>query len=152
MSTIFETMVTFFEQDEWPYSQIDTESALRLIFQGSSGKWICYAQARETQQQFVFYSVCHATVPEEKRLIMSEFFSRANYGLIIGNFEMDFSDGEIRYKTSIDVENDRLTPALIKNLVYANVVTMDHYLPGIMAVIYASVSPSQAIAQIEGGE
>jgi hypothetical protein len=29
--------------------------------------------------------------------------------MIIGNFEMDFEDGEIRYKTSIDVEDDSLS-------------------------------------------
>jgi hypothetical protein len=26
----------------------------------------------------------------------AEFITRANYGLIIGNFELDFEDGEIR--------------------------------------------------------
>ena len=41
------------------------------------------------------------TVPEEKRTAISEFITRANYGLTNGNFEMDFSDGELRYKTTI---------------------------------------------------
>jgi len=35
---------------------------------------------------------------------VNEFLTRANYGLNIGNFEMDFQDGEIRFKTAIDVE------------------------------------------------
>jgi hypothetical protein len=69
--------------------------------------------------------------------------------MIIGNFEMDFEDGEIRYKTSIDVEGDSLSSALIKRLVYANVMMMDAYLPGIMSVIYGDVEPKDAIAQIE---
>jgi hypothetical protein len=69
--------------------------------------------------------------------------------MIIGNFEMDFEDGEIRYKTSIDVEGDSLSSALIKRLVYANVMMMDAYLPGIMSVIYGDVSPEDAITQIE---
>jgi hypothetical protein len=70
--------------------------------------------------------------------------------MIIGNFEMDFEDGEIRYKTSIDVEGDSLSSALIKRLVYANVMMMDAYLPGIMSVIYGDVEPKDAIAQVEG--
>ena len=81
---------------------------------------------------------------------MAEFLTRANYGLIIGNFEMDLTDGEVRYKTGIDVEGDRLSAALVKNLVYANVLTMDQYLPGIMRLIYADVSPAEAIVQVEG--
>ena len=57
-----------------------------------------------------------------------KFLIRANYGMMIGNFEMDFTDGEIHYKTSIDVEGDKLSSALIKRLVYANVMMMDEYL------------------------
>ncbi len=69
--------------------------------------------------------------------------------MIIGNFELDFTDGEIRYKTSIDVEGDRLTSALIRQLVYANVTMMDEYLPGIKAVVEGELSPEDAIAKIE---
>lgn len=69
--------------------------------------------------------------------------------MMIGNFELDFADGEIRYKISIDVEGDRLSAALIQRLVYANVSMMDEYLPGILSVIYANISPAEAIAQIE---
>ena len=72
-----------------------------------------------------------------------------NYGVVIGNFEMNFYDGEIRYKTSIDVEGDRLTPALVKHLIYTNVATMDKYLPGIMSMIYGNLSAEEAISRIE---
>lgn len=71
--------------------------------------------------------------------------------MTIGNFELDFNDGEIRYKTSIDVEGDALTHALTKRLVYTNVMMMDEYLPGIQAVIEAGVSPEEAIQAIEQG-
>ncbi len=50
-------------------------------------------------------------------MAVAEFITRANFGIVIGNFEIDFSDGEIRYKTSIDVEGDRPSFALIKRLV-----------------------------------
>jgi hypothetical protein len=69
--------------------------------------------------------------------------------MTIGNFELDFNDGEIRYKTSIDVEGDHLSSALIKTLVYTNVSMMDQYLPGIKAVIETGVSPEEAIRAIE---
>ncbi len=80
---------------------------------------------------------------------MAEFLTRANYGLIIGNFELDFGDGEIRYKTSLDVEGDRLSQASIKQLVYTSVLTMDQYLPGIEAVIKYGMNAEAAIALVE---
>jgi len=147
---IFEAIINFFTEDDWAYTKIQGEPTLRLAFQGQNGKWTCYAKAREQQQQFVFYSICPVKVPETKNLAIAEFIARANFGMIIGNFELDFTDGEIRYKTSIDVEGANLTFPQIKRLVYANVMMMDQYLPGIMSVIDSDVEPKDAIAQIEG--
>jgi hypothetical protein len=147
---ILEEIVSFFTKDDWPYTKIKGEPVLLTAFQGENGKWNCSAKVREEQEQFVFYSICPANAPENKRLAVAEFLTRANSGMIIGNFELDFADGEIRFKTSIDVDGDTLTSALIKRLVYANVTMMDEYLPGIMSVIDGEVSPEDAIAQIEG--
>jgi hypothetical protein len=147
--TIYEAMINFFTADDWPFVQLPGQSALQIGFQGENGKWNCYARARDEEQQFVFYSICPVNAPQDKRLAVAEFITRANCGMMIGNFELDFSDGEISYKTSIDVEGDRLSSALIQGLVYANVTMMDEYLPGILSVIYGNVSPEDAIAQIE---
>jgi len=147
---IFEEMVIFFKEDDWPFYEVEGKPILQMAFQGENGKWTCYAKARVEQEQFVFYSICPVNAPDSKRLAVAEFLTRANSGMIIGNFELDFADGEVRYKTSIDVDGDMLSSALIKRLVYANVTMMDEYLPGIMSVIYGDVSPKDAIAQIEG--
>lgn len=141
---------SLFDADGWPYTPIDGTTTLRLAFKGESGQWICYARALEEREQFVFYSICPVCAPTEQRPAMAEFLARANYGLIIGNFELDFDDGEIRFKTSIDVEGDELSPALIRQVVYSNVAMMDTYLPGILAVLYGDVSPMDAIARVEG--
>jgi hypothetical protein len=147
--TIFENMVNFFAEDDWSFVQTEENTALRLPFQGDNGRWNCYAKARETAQQFVFYSVSPLNAPENKIQAIAEFITRANYGIINGNFELDFNDGEIRYKTSIDVEGSNLSFPLIKSVVYANVTMMDKYLPGIIAVIESNLSPVDAITQIE---
>lgn len=150
MAQMIDQMVAFFKEDEWPYTELEGGAVLGIVFQGQHGQWSCYAQAREEQQQFLFYSVCPVSAPANKREAMMEFITRANYGLVLGNFEMDLNDGEIRYKTSIDVEGADLTMGLLKPVVYANVMMMDQYLPGIMAIIYSDAPPDQAIAQVEG--
>src|SRR5262249_47600370 len=90
-----------------------------------------------------------SNVPEEKRVEIAEFITRANYGLVIGNFEMDYNDGEVRYKTSVDVEGGELTPKMIENLMRANLMTMDRYFAGVMGVLYGDRDPAEAIAEME---
>ncbi len=121
------------------------QPVLRVYYQGHHGRLVCFAQAKEAENQFVFYSYSPERVPEDRRLPMAEFITRANYGLVLGNFEMDFADGELRFKTSIDVEGTQLTPELVKPIIYANVLTMDEYLPGILAVIQSGTSPAEAL-------
>jgi tellurite resistance protein len=146
---IYAGMVDFFRADDWPFQDLEDEPVLQMAYQGENGRWNCVAKARESAQQLVFYSVCPIQVPVEKRQAIAEFITRANYGLIVGNFELDFADGEVRYKTSLDIEETELTFVLIKQIVYANVLTMDKYLPGILKVIYGEVNPAAAIAQVE---
>ncbi len=146
---IFDTMVQFFNEDDWKFRQLEGKPILSMGFKGDNGGWMCYAQAKDDRRQFVFYSVMETNVPADKRQAVAEFLTRANYGLTLGNFEMDFTDGEVRYKTSVDVEGGQLTTQMVKTLVYVNVLMMDKYLPGIMSVTYAGVPPADAIARIE---
>ncbi|MEG4301539.1 YbjN domain-containing protein [Microcoleus sp. D3_18a_C4] len=148
-SHIFSLVLQFFQEHNWFPEVIKEQAILRVSAQANNGDWFCYAEIREEQKQFRFYSVCPIKAPPERRMAIAEFITRANYGLSIGNFELDFADGEVRYKTSIDVEGSQLDLALIRQLIYPNLTTMDEYLPGLMKIIYSDISPKEAIAEIE---
>jgi hypothetical protein len=47
---------------------------------------------------------------------MAEYLTRANYGLILGNFAMDMADGEVHYKVSVDFEDGLLSPKMANNM------------------------------------
>jgi hypothetical protein len=151
MGRIFSSMKDFFVADDWKFQELDGAD-LHMRYRGEVGSWACYARARESQEQFVYYSVAPINTPAERRAAMAEFVTRANYGMIIGNFEMDFGDGEVRYKTSIDVEGSELTPALARQVVYANVAMMNRYYSGILAVAFGGAEPAAEIARIEDGD
>ena len=149
MGRILEGIKRFFTTDDWKFSEETEHEFLRMSFKGKDGSWRNIARAREQQEQFIFYSIPEINCPEERRSAMAEFITRANYGMIIGNFEMDYSDGEVRYKTSIDFEGSEVTDALCKQVVYANVYTMDRYYGGIMAVAFGGQDAKAAIEAIE---
>ena len=82
--------------------------------------------------------------------MVAELLTRVNHGMILGNFEMDYADGEVRYKTSAYLEEITPSKDLFHTLVYTNLLVMDKYLPAIMSVIYAGMTPEQAIAHVNG--
>ncbi|MCS6813449.1 MAG: YbjN domain-containing protein [Cyanobacteria bacterium] len=136
--SLIPVLLQFFTGDEWKTDIQQNEQMIWTTFQGQHGQWRCYAQSLDNSQQVVFYSLCPYVIPSAKQAAITEFVTEANDGLIIGNFELRVDAGELRFKTSMSVEGDRLTPALVKNLVMLNVLTMDCYLPDIAAIVTAS--------------
>jgi len=128
--TILDQAAKFFREDDWAYLSAK-DGTLVIPFAGENGRFTCYATSRENLDQFLFYAAVDEATPASRRAVMAEFVCRANYGMIIGNFELDMDDGEIRYKASADVEDVGLQPTMIRNLVYAACLTLDNYLPAI---------------------
>jgi hypothetical protein len=95
---------------------------------------LCYGEVDEEKYWLIFYSYLPVNAPPEKITEVAEFVARANRGMRIGNFELDYDDGEIRYKTAVHVDAE-LSPAAVKRAVRANGIAMETYLPGIGAVI-----------------
>lgn len=146
---IYQAMLNFFEDDEWPLIKEEKTPVLYTTFQGDHGRWLCSAEAHEEENQIVFYSICPQMVAEERRDAIAHFITRANYGLIVGNFELDFDSGQLRYKTSLDLDGTVLTNTMTSAIVYTNILTMDQYLPGLLAVMNQSVEPKVAIKMVE---
>ena len=113
------------------------------------GVFVCFCQCREEAQQVIFYVVSEDRCPEERRPAMAEFLMRANFGMLIGNFEMDYSDGEVRFKTSVDIEGAGFSAALLQNLVVSGATTFDRYWPGFTSVAEGAMTPVEAILQVE---
>jgi hypothetical protein len=146
----WDTLGTFLQEDGWYPQQIEGKHIYRLLYDGKNGRLTCFTDLRMNLAQLLFYAIAPIKTPEDTRLAVSEFITRANFNLRIGNFELDFSDGEVRYKSSLDFEGVDLLPSLIRNTVYPAVNTMDRYLPGLMSVIYGGKTPFEAIDDIEG--
>jgi hypothetical protein len=145
-----EVVAAFLTQEGWPYEELGEQMILRSRFEGSSGEWICFAHYRVDGDQLLFYSVAPHLAPAAVRPALAEYLTRANWGLIIGNFELDYSDGEIRYRTSLQLNGTPLAAELLRPLIYGNVVAMNKYLPGIEAVIAQVQTADEAIAAVEG--
>ena len=149
MSSIYAVLEEFLNEEDWPFEMMEEHSVLRFGFSGEHANLTCYAQFDDENEQALVYVCPPNTIDEGKRMAVAEFITRANYGMRIGNFELDMEDGEFRYKCSIDVEGGELTVQMVRNLLGAAVTTVDRYYPGLMAVHFGGTAPAEAIRQVE---
>ena len=142
-------IINFITKQGWRFTSIEDESRIVISISGINGTFQCVADAREDEEQFIFLSICSVTVPDDKKLLMCELLTRLNYGSFLGNFEMDYEDGEVRYKTSICCSSLELTDNILEHIIMINIVMMDTALTGIMKLIYGEITAKEAYNMIE---
>lgn len=148
MTPLFQLLVTTLKDSEMDFNVAEQHEIIRIPIEGEAGRWRAFARVLPSKK-LVMYSVADSHVPEGRRLAMAEFITRANFGVVIGNFEMDFADGELRFKTSIDSGGEVFAPELIQRLLDANLAHMNKYLPGIMGVAFGDLAPAEAVRRCE---
>ncbi|MBT5851626.1 MAG: YbjN domain-containing protein [Acidimicrobiaceae bacterium] len=146
---IRQALEEFFAEQGWPFADTAVPDVLETRYGGRTTDWICLAEIREATYQLLFYSIVAERAPAERRTEVAEYTTRANFGLAVGNFELDMNDGEIRFKTSLDVEGAAITKHLVQQIVNANVVVTDLYLPGLLGVLRGQIDPVTAIGMVE---
>ncbi len=86
---------------------------------------------------------------EKLRLSVSELITRANYKMLLGKFEMDLSDGEIRFHVTHLIDGSIFTAETVERLYMAALFTMDRYFPALMQHIHAGYTPEDAVFHAE---
>jgi hypothetical protein len=84
------------------------------------------------------------SVPEDKRLAVMEYLTRANYRLFLSKFEFDLTDGELRTVCTAIPEESDLSVAMVSRMRRDVHWVLEHYLPGILAILYGSQTSQQA--------
>lgn len=145
----FNKLKDFLIQEGWNIELVDNYSAYSSKYEGSIGSYTCYFQIRPDLEQFLFYAVPEFTTPQEKLADVAEYVARVNSGMRIGNFEIDFRDGQIRFKSSVNFRDTNLTSALIGGAVSPALEALETYIPGLLNVIAGKQTPVKAINSID---
>lgn len=143
-SQLIEPVIGFIESQGWDYEIIERDRAIKIPFKGKNGNWDLYTQI-EQEQFLLFYSILPNQVPQDYIATVAELLTRVNYGLTLGNFEMDWETGEVRYKTSLDIQSYPLNQQILESIVLFNLYTVDQYLRAIMQVIYSNAKPTDTL-------
>ena len=76
---------------------------------------------------FQILSPIPSHIPEDKRIDAAVAVSVANYGMINGCFDLDMSDGEIRFRVAQGYEGMELSNEFIKYIMGIVFFTTDKY-------------------------
>ena len=71
--------------------------------------------------------------------------------LSLGNFDLDFNDGELAFRTVVPVaKRGRLSADLIEHILQGHNVVVDRFILAITSVVFSGQPPEKALALLEG--
>lgn len=117
----------------------------RLGFTGEHGNFLCFARADDARALVSFFAIAPFAVEPRRREETMRLVTRINFGLPVGNFELDLDDGEVRMKTCVAFGKAKADRALIAPIVWAGVAAMDRWLPALVATGQQGLDAAKAM-------
>ena len=74
-------------------------------------------------------------IAEDKRIAVLEALSKINYGLTFGTFDMDMTDGEVRYRVTMEADTG-ITQPMMDRLLNGGLSAADHQFGNLMQIVY----------------
>ncbi len=147
-----EVVEKLFAELDWEAKMLPDYPVMTCALQVPNGTLDIFCHVHADHERILFYlRPQNLDIPVDKRLAVAEFVTRANYGLSLGNFEMDMEDGELNFKTILQAPAALLSTALLRPYLLLGVETINHYLPGLTKVIAGQELPGIAIKALETG-
>jgi len=152
MGPIAQAVKDHFDEAGIRYAQPGDRPVFLASFALDAGPVTLVCDCLEERQQLVARVMFPFSAPRRSQAGVAELMARVNYRLAVGCFVTDFADGELSFRAGIDVQGDRLSPALARALVGLSLATANHFYPALAAVALGGVSPTQALAALEEEE
>lgn len=138
------------EELNYRYSYDEERKLYRVGFNLPCKLKECRVLIKEINDILVIYGTINISADKETMGNAAEFLTRANYGLLMGNFEMDYSDGEIRYKITYDISlGEALNKELLDRFIGITVAMFERYGNGLLEVLFNFSTPEESIKKIE---
>ena len=132
---------------EWRY----TFDANRGVYQFSSKLdstvQRCTVSVYVRNEGISFISRIPINVMEAKKPAVAEFITRINYELVDGNFEMDYADGEIRFRMYIHCGDTIPSADNLEDHIMIPFAVWENYGDAFLSVLFANVEPQIALSQ-----
>jgi hypothetical protein len=151
MNAAYEKLIQHLDNQNIGYWSRSEDSSICTEFRGEVGTYRIFAQVDADDNLFQVYGYSPVRVPIGSRPAVAEAVVRANHGLKVGKFEMDYDEGDLRFQAAQILIDDDLADETIHRLIGTTMAMLNTYLPAVLSVIYGNELPKDAVRHAEPG-
>lgn len=140
----------FFKKDEWRYEYDEENSLFKsgVCVDNAVGSVRVFISAMDDKVVCVY--VLPQQVPEAARVAVAELACRINYKICFGQFEIDFDDGELRFRYAMPSEELTDSPMeKARTLLYLPHAMLKLYGAAFLKVILGARTPQAAVDELD---
>jgi hypothetical protein len=141
---LLDTLREMLNTRQYKYQEFDDDSIF-MVVRGPLGAYSLFLTTDEKREVVRVTGSYGAAIPEPRRRAIGEAVSRANMLLGVGNFDLDFDDGELRFRNSVDVEGGLFTARMADNLLGCTLYNLDRYADAFMRIAFGEIEPLDAL-------
>ncbi len=146
-----EMVQRYLRDHQWKAEAMPKEHAFKEERETKYGIVTYYFQIEPELDQFLFYISPEIRLIKEQLLPVAEFVVRANFGMRIGNFELDMKEGKVSFRSGLNFKGQGLSTALIDGAVQPALKAFEEFYPSLEKVFAGIMSPLEAINEAEYG-
>ena len=124
---MYEGMIDMFDSIEWTYDRRDDELVIESGVKGEDLPIKLYVVVKPKQQVVQVVSPLPFNIPEDKRVDAAIAVCVANYGMVDGSFDYDFTDGSLSFRLTWGYRGCTPSRDLFEYLVMVTASTVEHY-------------------------
>lgn len=128
----------------------DKKKGLYVTYcQGKNGTYKAYLNTMNLDKKLLIaYSYIPIKTNQKKIKKMALLLNKINRKLYYGNFEIDYSNGEIAFRYGIHFLDQKFTEYMALNTMSPCAFTVDKYFPAIKSLIDTENSPEEALKYV----
>lgn len=146
---LLQRVIEYLDSENWHY-ELHGERRLDRHFSMDCKLKKCDVMILVTEDEVQTYTVSPLNASEDVYAQVVEFITRANYGMRLGRFEFDYSDGEVRYQTCLSCRGALPSREDLGRVIKKGIIALEQYGDGLLKNMMGFGDPEADIRQIEG--
>lgn len=124
---VYTTLKRSLDNHEIKYERNDSELYIKAVFSGDDLPMTFYIRVLAKKDAVMLTSPMPFNMSEDKRIDAAVAVCVANYGLTLGTFDYDISDGEIRFRITKSYKFDPISEDTFNHMISIAGSTVDKY-------------------------
>lgn len=148
LNEIKKAIETYLRDDDWHYTLDKESNVIRCGVNLNNRLQECKIIIDIRDDKYLVYGLINLNCDEAHKNEMAKLIAMINYGLIFGNFELDYSDGEVRYKTATNCKNSIPSNEIIEDSIMIPAFMFNRFGDAIIEVMFGIKDAQEAFDDI----